>query len=71
MPAMNGWEFIDHYKRIPHKENRKVIVMLTSSVNRDDPLRASSISEITDHMHKPLSHSLLKELLRKHFPKLV
>jgi CheY-like chemotaxis protein len=71
MPAMNGWEFIDHYKRMSLIHNRKVIVMLTASINQDDQIRAMSISEISDFMNKPLSQILLEELIKKHFPTLI
>lgn len=70
MPAMNGWEFIDHYRRTIPEQANKVIVMLTASVNRDDELRASTINEIADYMNKPLSELILEKLLDKHFPEL-
>ncbi len=70
MPAMNGWEFIDHYKQMNRLQSSKVIVMLTSSINRDDELRASTINEIADYMNKPLSEVVLEELIDKHFPEL-
>jgi len=70
MPAMNGWEFIDQYKRTIPEPPNKVIVMLTASINRDDELRASTINEISDYMNKPLSERILERLLEKHFPDL-
>ena len=56
MPGMNGWEFIEELK-----ERRKEIlacskiVMLTTSPNPDDELKAKEISEIIAFKRKPLT----------------
>src|SRR4051812_14957319 len=40
MPAMNGWEFLDKYKEIKKPQDKTVIIMLTTSLNPEDRIRA-------------------------------
>ena len=66
MPRMNGWEFLDEYKKLgEHRKSQIVIVMLTTSLNEADRERASNISEVADFKHKPLMEDMLEELLQK------
>ena len=68
MPAMNGWEFIQEYKKLPQDaRNQMRIVMLTTSVNPDDRSRALDTPEIDDFMTKPLSVRKLSQLMIDHF----
>jgi len=65
MPRMNGWEFLEEYKKL--EENRKsqiVIVMLTTSLNESDKEKAAQISEVADFKHKPLMEEMLEKLLQ-------
>jgi CheY-like chemotaxis protein len=69
MPVMDGWEFMQVYHKLDeNKKGNKVIVMLTTSINPDDKLKASLISEITDFKSKPLFPDNLEELVKKYFP---
>lgn len=68
MPVVNGWEFIAKYKDINSGSQGKVVVMLTTSVNRDDERKAMSIAEISDYVNKPLSTDVMHNLMHKHFP---
>ena len=69
MPGMNGWEFIEELK-----ERRKEIlacskiVMLTTSPNPDDELKAKEISEIIAFKRKPLTKVIITEVITEHFP---
>ncbi len=66
MPRMNGWEFLDEYKKLgEHRKSQIVIVMLTTSLNESDRERAANISEVADFKHKPLMEEMLEELLQK------
>ncbi len=68
MPAMNGWEFLEEYKRLDKSQKgRIVVVMLTTSLNPDDKMRSEGIQEITDFMNKPLTKEMLKATLEKYF----
>lgn len=68
MPAMDGWEFLVHYGKLTHlqKENT-VIVMLTTSLNPDDELKAKGIKEVYGYRNKPLTRRMLEEIVDNKF----
>jgi CheY-like chemotaxis protein len=69
MPAMNGWEFLKEYDdREDEQKGNTVIIMLTTSLNPDDQLKAKEDSCITGFENKPLTEKKLDDLLRKYFP---
>lgn len=69
MPAMNGWEFLQQYAKLPANQKANVvIVMLTTSLNPDDRAKADEISEVTGFETKPLTADKIQELLEKYFP---
>ena len=69
MPKVNGWDFLEEYKKLKEElKEQIIIVMLTTSFNPDDEIKARSIKEITDYKYKPLSDEMLEEILRNHFP---
>ena len=68
MPRMNGWQFLDEYKKLDEeKKARIVIVMLTTSLNPADLKRAKEIKEISDFRNKPLTVGMLEEIIEHHF----
>jgi len=68
MPRMDGWEFLEEYKKLDDDQLAKtVIVMLTTSLNPDDKDKANIIPVITGFMSKPLTTEMLEEILVKHF----
>jgi len=68
MPKMNGWEFLDEFKKLPKKQKDKIIIlMVTSSINDDDRKLAESISDITDFTCKPLEVSYLQNIIEANF----
>ena len=69
MPAMNGWEFLEEYNNMNnrHKESI-VIIMLTTSLNPDDRLRAENIASVSGFEHKPLTEEMLEAIIEKYFP---
>ena len=53
MPVLNGWEFLEAYKRLPDSEKgNSKIIMLTTSMNPDDELLASEYSEVSAYYFK-------------------
>lgn len=68
MPAMNGWEFMEEYKKL-QKDKRKgtIIIMLTTSLFPEDAIRAKSMPEIAGFENKPLTAAKLERILQKHF----
>lgn len=64
MPEMNGFEFLDVYENLPEiVKQRCIIMMLTSSLDADDDVRASRNKFVNRFMHKPLNKTKLEELL--------
>ncbi len=68
MPGINGWEFIDEYKKL-HKKNgpSAQIVMLTTSPNPDDEHKAKQIHEVIAFKRKPLAQNIILDILKEHF----
>ena len=68
MPAMNGWEFLAKYNKLDLSHHPKIkIVMLTTSLDPDDEIRAKEMPAVTGFKHKPLTEQMLNEILDKYF----
>ncbi|MES2733256.1 MAG: response regulator [Bacteroidota bacterium] len=68
MPGLNGWDFIEEYKKIKNAHGLNcVIVVLTTSVNPDDNKKANQISEIAEFRSKPMTYEMIHEIVHKYF----
>jgi CheY-like chemotaxis protein len=66
MPIMDGWQFIDEYASIKTQIKKKIVIyMFTSSVNPIDIERASTISEISDYIVKPIRLESVEKIFKK------
>jgi PAS domain S-box-containing protein len=63
MPEKNGWEFLDEVSKIEFLSPIEVI-MLTSSVDKSDSVKAKAYPMVVDFLTKPLTSEKL-DLLRK------
>lgn len=69
MPAMDGWEFLDRYNALPpESKNSVIVIMLTTSFNPEDELKARKIESVSEFRNKPLTPDLLREILHRYFP---
>ena len=69
MPGMNGWEFLDEYKRLAVSQKAAVIIiMLTTSMNPLDKEKAEKIPEISGFESKPMTAEMLNDILERYFP---
>jgi CheY-like chemotaxis protein len=69
MPAMDGWEFLERYRKLqPEQKAPVVMIMLTTSLNPDDEVKARAIPEISGYENKPLRAERVRELLKNYFP---
>ena len=60
MPYMDGWEFLDAYRKLRHKLSKPIdIFMVSSSIADSDKERARSYKEISDFIIKPISPQTL------------
>jgi CheY-like chemotaxis protein len=56
MPVMDGWEFIESFKRIKREIQKPItIYMVSSSVDDADLNRAKNIKEISEFVCKPMT----------------
>lgn len=53
MPVMNGWEFLDAIQLMPFANNVSII-MVTSSVDTGDKVKAKQYPQIITFLEKPL-----------------
>jgi len=66
MPGMNGWEFLEEYNKLDKSlQSRVIVIMLTTSENPDDQIKAVNI--VTDFKTKPLTKEMLEEIITTHF----
>ena len=65
MPIMNGWEFLDEYKRLNIDPNGKTkIFIISSSVFSNDINKACSYPLVKDFISKPLNVDKIVELFK-------
>jgi CheY-like chemotaxis protein len=65
MPIMNGWEFLDEYKRLNIDPlGTCKIFIISSSVFSNDINKARSYPLVKDFISKPLNVDKIKELFR-------
>ena len=68
MPVMDGWEFIRAYQNLNQSvKEGTVVVMLTSSSNPDDRIRAGEIAEVYGFKNKLLTPNLFSEIMNECF----
>ena len=64
MPIMNGWEFLDEYKRLNIDPlGKSKIYIISSSVFSNDINKARSYPLVKNFISKPLSVEKIKEML--------
>ncbi|GGK78021.1 response regulator [Rufibacter glacialis] len=60
MPGMDGWEFIEEYRKLPLELTQKCLLfVLSSAVDKNDITHAKNLSEVNDFFSKPLTSDIL------------
>lgn len=68
MPGMNGWEFLQEYNRLDKElQSRIIIIMLTTSDNPDDELKAKTWDFVSDYITKPLTKEIMRDIIKNYF----
>lgn len=69
MPKMNGWEFMKVYEQRVDKSIRDniIIVMLTTSQDENDAVKALKNPYIKEFIQKPLSEEKVESLVSQYF----
>lgn len=63
MPIMDGFEFIDHFKKINDPKLMACkLVILTSSISNSDKIKAEKIGSGLVFVNKPLTNEILGQL---------
>ena len=66
MPAMDGFEFLEEFFKLPENSISNVkIAMLTSSLNESDKKRSFEYKNVIDFINKPLCETKIIELESK------
>lgn len=63
MPQMDGWEFLDAFDRLP-LPNPVCVLVLTSSIDPNDRIKAASYRAVAGYFAKPLDAAGAARLLR-------
>lgn len=67
MPGMDGWSFLEEYRRLPEQFTKSCcLFMLSSAVDRKDIMSAKSNEEVKEFFSKPLSPEIL-DIIREDF----
>lgn len=69
MPEMDGFEFLEMFKRFPNKLKEKCLVaILSSTLDFGDIKKAEANPYVIKLLKKPLFPKELEEVLNKYFP---
>ncbi len=64
MPIMDGWEFLEEFRKISFKNREHVrIYIVSSSVDPRDLLKAKSIIEVDDYFIKPITNKAIQKAI--------
>ncbi len=71
MPTMNGWEFLDELNQliVDNKTEKPVIIMLSTSSDKDEAEKVKNHRLINDIKSKPLTFEMVEELQDMYFSK--
>lgn len=68
MPIWDGWAFLLEYSRLePDLQKGTMIMVLTSSKNPTDELRAKAWGFVAGFIIKPLSKDTMLDIIKKYF----
>lgn len=63
MPLLDGFQFLEHLKKLNNKHlNKSKFVVLTSSAHPDDSKKSKSINKDVLYFNKPLTAEMLKSI---------
>ncbi|MDP1623727.1 MAG: response regulator [Bacteroidales bacterium] len=69
MPLMDGWELLEELgKQEDFKKQNIVFIILTTSLNPSDRLKADRILGSDCFHFKPLTTNMITDIIQKHFP---
>lgn len=67
MPLLDGWEFLDEYKKLKQKIDKRIsIYIVSSSISNTDIEKAKSHLEVIDFLTKPIEAQTLINICANH-----
>jgi CheY-like chemotaxis protein len=68
MPAMDGWEFLEAYNKLDIElQSGVIIIMLSTSGNPEDIVKAMTFSCVSDYLTKPLTREIMESIILRFF----
>lgn len=68
MPVMDGWEFLEEYRKLDEVQKGKVvIIILSASKNNSDIARTEKTLGSGCFLIKPLTLEIIDDIMQKHF----
>jgi CheY-like chemotaxis protein len=68
MPDINGWAYLEEFKKLKGSKTGEIpIIMLSSSIYKDDKSRSLSYDSVVDFVSKPISKTVLENISNSHF----
>jgi len=65
MPVMDGYQFIEEYRKIKSKFDKNIVIyMLSSSIDPVDVKKVKHIDEVSDYLIKPIKKEVLKTIFK-------
>ena len=72
MPYMNGWDFLQEYSQLDKEiQSKALIIMLSTSENPEDKIKAKAWSFVYDYITKPLTKEKLEDIIEKYLVSIV
>jgi CheY-like chemotaxis protein len=69
MPIMDGWEFLEEYRKLEDSQKGKIVfIMLTTSLNPVDKTKAEKLLENGCFYFKPLTLQMIRDIMQQRFP---
>jgi CheY-like chemotaxis protein len=67
MPIMDAWGFLDIFSSLDQKvKEHFYVVIITSSIDSNDRLKAFTYPDVIDYINKPMSGKHITDFLNKH-----
>ena len=68
MPGMNGWEFLQEFRKLDKSlQSKMIVIMLTTSVNPEDEAMARTYDLLSDFKTKPLTKEMFEDVLDRFY----
>lgn len=69
MPGLNGWEFLEEYKKLPDANKAdSLLVMLSTEPKAEYWHMAEADKHLSGFLEKPLNKAHLEKILKQFFP---